>query len=55
MLLLYCILYVGDVSGMIGVYGALKFNGGGHINHSIFWTNLAPCGGGKPSGECMCV
>ena len=43
----------GDVSGMIGVHGALKFNGGGHINHSIFWTNLAPSGGGKPSGELL--
>ncbi len=21
---------------------ALKFNGGGHVNHSIFWTNLSP-------------
>jgi hypothetical protein len=20
--------------------GAIKFNGGGHVNHSIFWTNL---------------
>lgn len=28
---------------------AHKFNGGGHINHSIFWTNLAPKsqGGGQ--------
>src|SRR5262249_16910109 len=26
-----------------------KFNGGGHVNHSIFWTNLAPQskGGGE--------
>jgi len=43
----------GDVSGMISVQGALKFNGGGHINHSIFWTNLAPGGGGKPDGELL--
>ena len=27
------------------------FNGGGHINHSIFWTNLSPNGGGEPTGE----
>ena len=30
---------------------SLQFNGGGHINHSIFWTNLSPNGGGEPSGE----
>lgn len=40
----------GDVSGMIAQHSAIKFNGGGHINHSIFWTNLAPQsqGGGEP-------
>ena len=26
-----------DVSSVIGLHGALKFNGGGHLNHSIFW------------------
>jgi Fe-Mn family superoxide dismutase len=39
---------------MIQLQPALRFNGGGHINHSIFWTNLAPlkAGGGQPpSGE----
>ena len=29
----------------------LAFNLGGHINHSIFWTNLSPNGGDKPTGE----
>jgi superoxide dismutase, Fe-Mn family len=45
----------GDVGAAIALQGALKFNGGGHINHSIFWTNLAPpkLGGGEPpSGAC---
>jgi Fe-Mn family superoxide dismutase len=28
----------------------LKFNGGGHINHCIFWTNLAK-DGGEPGGQ----
>ncbi len=40
-----------DVAGMIAVQGAIKFNGGGHINHSIFWSNLIPKnkGGGELS------
>ena len=31
-----------DIATMIGLQQAIKFNGGGHVNHSIFWTNLAP-------------
>lgn len=31
-----------DLPTMISLEQAIKFNGGGHINHSIFWTNLAP-------------
>jgi Fe-Mn family superoxide dismutase len=43
----------GDVAGLVALQPAIKFNGGGHVNHSIFWTNLAPAGkggGGQPSG-----
>ena len=29
----------------------LAFNLGGHVNHSIFWTNLSPEGGDKPTGD----
>lgn len=29
----------------------LAFHLGGHVNHSIFWTNLAPGAGGAPEGE----
>ncbi len=29
----------------------LAFNLGGHVNHSVFWQNLSPDGGDKPTGE----
>lgn len=39
-----------ELAKQVGLQSAIKFNGGGHINHSIFWTNLAPTknGGGTP-------
>lgn len=39
-----------DLSAMEGLLSAIKFNGGGNLNHTIFWTNLAPKnkGGGDP-------
>lgn len=43
-----------DVSALVAILQAIKFNGGGHVNHSIFWTNLAPKnkgGGQPPQGE----
>lgn len=42
-----------DIRKMIELQPALRFNGGGHLNHTMFWTNLAPpsAGGGKePEG-----
>ncbi|XP_028171057.1 superoxide dismutase [Mn], mitochondrial [Ostrinia nubilalis] len=40
----------GDIETVINLAPALRFNGGGHINHTIFWQNLSP-NGGKPSDE----
>lgn len=39
-----------DAEKMIALQPAIKFNGGGYLNHCIFWTNLAPKGkgGGTP-------
>jgi Fe-Mn family superoxide dismutase len=32
---------------------ALAFNVSGHVLHSIFWQNLSPDGGGRPSGDLL--
>lgn len=44
-----------EVDKMIALQSAINFNGGGHINHSIFWTILAPKGkgGDGPSGKLL--
>lgn len=30
---------------------AVRNNGGGHYNHTLFWSIMSPNGGGEPSGE----
>ncbi len=40
------------VDQMIALQSAIKFNGGGYVNHCLFWENLAPVGqGGEIEGD----
>lgn len=41
----------GDLGAVNMLEKNLAFNLGGHVNHSAFWTNLSPEGGGEPTGE----
>ena len=43
-------LVAGTASLPDSVRGAVINHGGGHLNHSIFWNNLSPGGGGTPGG-----
>lgn len=45
-----------DLTQQLALQNALKFNGGGHINHTLFWQNLAPKGkggGALPKGALL--
>jgi Fe-Mn family superoxide dismutase len=41
----------GELANVNKLEKDLAFNLGGHVNHSIFWTNMSPNGGDKPTGE----
>ncbi len=40
-----------DLLGMASSNKAVRNNGGGFYNHSVFWNIMSPDGGGEPSGE----
>lgn len=40
-----------DLMKAVGDNAAVRNNGGGYYNHSLFWTVMSPNGGGAPSGE----
>ncbi len=45
-------LSIEDLMKNISKYGAgVRNNGGGHFNHSLFWSIMSPNGGGAPVGE----
>ncbi len=41
----------GDFAAINKLEKDLAFHLGGHINHSVFWKNMSPEGGGRPDGE----
>ncbi len=41
----------GDQTAINKLEKDLAFNLAGHINHSIYWKNLSPTGGGEPDGD----
>ena len=36
-----------------GIRTAVRNNGGGHLNHSMFWKLMKKAGGGEPKGELL--
>ena len=40
-----------NFANIVGLEKSLAFNLGGHVLHSMYWTNLSPNGGGEPDGS----
>jgi len=40
----------GDFATVLGLQQNLSFHLSGHVNHSVFWQNMSPDGGGGPTG-----
>jgi len=41
----------GDYDSIVGMEKTLAFNLSGHVLHTLFWQNLSPDGGDKPTGD----
>jgi superoxide dismutase len=41
--------YISDLPADIRT--PLQSNGGGHLNHALFWEHMSPQGGGEPQGK----